>query len=95
MPVFSAISDLKHMIAMENAVDPLEERVFEGANDSIRDSLLDSIEFSILGAENDKTLTAVLAKIPEYNDEDTEIEKELESITESTIFETEYREEEY
>ena len=90
MPVFSAISNLKHMIAMENAVDPLEERLFEGANDTIRDALLDSIEFSVLGAENDKSLDSIISKIPEYNEEDPEVERELSHLTESVIFESEF-----
>lgn len=90
MPVFSAISNLKHMIAMENAVDPLEEHLFEAANDTIRDTLLDSIEFSVLGAENDNTLDSIISRIPEYNEEDPEIEKELDSLTESVIFESEF-----
>lgn len=85
MAVISAISGLKRQIALENAVDPLEEKLVEGASDAIRDEILDSIEFTLLGAEQDRTLDKIIDKIPEYTEEDPEMIKKIESLTESFV----------
>ncbi len=80
---FSPLSNLKAIIAKENAIDPLEEWVVESSNDSIRDQILDDFQFSLLGAESDSSLDALARTIPEYEDEDPEMEKKLEVLKES------------
>ncbi len=85
MPVVSAISSLKRIIATESAVDPLEQYLMESTDDRIRDAILDDINFSLLGAETDKSLDAMINKIVPYSDEDPDMEKKVEQLTESVI----------
>lgn len=81
------LDELKSAVYRDKTVDILMEAV--GGSD-VRDMFLDSIEFSVLGAENDPQIKHLIDEIPAYEETDPAFEKELQAVTESFIPEAEY-----
>lgn len=75
---------LKEQLRQETATDLVMEAT---ANTDIRDVFLDSIDAVVLGAENDPQINALIGKIPEYDENDTEFAREIEALTESAVLE--------
>lgn len=85
------LSYLKEHIRQEqNAEFTTESLSRAKGDDAVKSVFLDTVGGSILGAENDETIDALINKIPEYNPGDENLEKEIESHVKESVFETEY-----
>lgn len=71
-------------------VDKTTDLVMEASqNQDVRDIFLDGMDAAVLGAENDPSINSFIAKIPEYDEYDTDFAKEVEALTESSLLELE------
>ena len=67
-------------------VDETTDLVMESSNDdNVRDMFLDDVDLAVLGAENDPEINSLIDKIPPYKDNDKNVEKEIEAISESAM----------
>lgn len=81
------LDELKRAVYRDKTDDIAMEAV--GGSD-VRDLFLNSIELSILGADNDPEIKHLIDTIPAYEETDPAFEKELRAVTESIVPETEY-----
>lgn len=78
------LTALKEQLRQETVTDLVMEST---ANADVRDIFLDSFDAVVLGAENDPEINALVSKIPEYDETDTELAREIEALTESAVLE--------
>lgn len=76
---------LKSRVYRDRTVDILMEGVESSA---VRDIFLDNMEMSSVAPANDPAIKRLIDNIPAYEESDPEFEKELKSVTESFIPET-------
>lgn len=79
-----------HIRQEQNAEFTTEALSRAKGDDAVKSVFLDTVGGSILGAENDETIDALINKIPEYNPGDENLEKEIESHVKESLFETDY-----
>lgn len=76
------LESLKRQIQLESVSNPIAEQLTDGTDDRIKDAMLEDLDMTILGAENDTSLDKVIESIPEYEEEDPEVEEEVEKAIE-------------
>jgi hypothetical protein len=80
------LNNLKREIKRQEMSQVMMESFSSNATDNaIKSVFLDDVDTAVLGAENDPEIKALVASIPEYDEQDEELELEIHTLTESLI----------
>jgi len=80
------LEGLKKDIAREkNSTFVFEAMTESMSDDDIKDAFLDDEEVLVLGAENDPEIAELADAIPEYDEDNQDIDAELENLQENFI----------
>lgn len=79
------LTHLKKQIANERNVEVLQEALSgrTNADDLIKSAFLDNWEADLLGAETDPKVKALVESVPQYDDHDEDVAKDIKALTES------------
>ena len=82
------LDSLKRDIRRQRESEFADEAIIESvSDDSVKSAFLDDIDVSVIGAESDPEIAQLVNSIPEYeeNDADVEMELEVKNLTENLV----------
>ncbi len=82
------LNNLKQRIRKSQNSQFVTEAAIDQIDEDLKDLYLDDIEEQIEGAEDDPEIEKLIDEIPEYDEDEINIDKDLENIEENFIPET-------
>lgn len=84
------LQNLKRELNKTRDNDMILEAAAKGAvEDNFKDAILNDLNFIVMGAEKDPEIRSLIESIPEYDEDDEDVQNEIDSLTES-LLETEF-----